>query len=187
MHYKQDVREYLEANKDQKVIGTKEEFDRDILMNQMEFTRKQGYAEEELERVREAAMIVGALELAENMSEYGDPADQFGGASNCGDDPVWQLQHDEIRSWVDLEADRLFQDGQEAAIGEEDWSTVDHHEDPGGSYIEPFGDGIQPYLDAFVEEPQLRKTIDSWCREQEKLRASIVLRDMYWWEVCTGI
>lgn len=96
-NYKRDIREYFEANRDGKVIGTKEVFDRDFLLTQMEYTRKQKYAEEELERMKETAMIVGAIDPGDAASEISDSDDPFDGASNCGEDLMWQARQDEIK------------------------------------------------------------------------------------------
>lgn len=177
-HYDRDLREYLDAIKARKVVGTQSDFDRDFLLKQLAFTRQQRYAEDNLEHVRKDAEIVGAIDKDSGFSE--SPDDGSSDISDGRQDVLWQNKKKEIQEWVDMEVERVFSNGRDAAVGEDTWSVTDHREEEGSNFVEPFGDGIQPYLDDIIEEPEWRKMIDEWNRQQAKLRASIVLREPHW-------
>ena len=186
-NYGRNVRQYLAANKREQVRGTKSDFDRMFFMEQIDFTAEQLEAERRLERARQHAKAAGVMQSEDLTSDFGDLSDNgYTNASDHGEDLLWGLKKEEIRDWADR-IDVLFVDGEPKAIGENDWSVMGDRPEPGGKPVHAISDGIQPYLDDLLDEPERRKAIDDYRQKMDRLRATIALRELHWWEECCGI
>ena len=119
-NYGREARSYLNASKERRVTGTKNDFDRGFFMEQQKFTRDQRYSEEELQHAREDAMLVGALDPGDKTSNFSDlPDDGYPDISEHGEDLLSDFKHNEIKAWVDMEADRLSSGDRQALAGED--------------------------------------------------------------------
>ena len=182
-HYSRNLRRYLEANKRKEISGSKSDFDRTFFLEQIELTAEAGEAERRVERACEHARAVG-IKLKDDLGDRSD--DGYDDISDCGEDLLWELKKDAIKDWADS-IDVVFVDGEPRAIGEDSLSVMDGRTEPGSKPVHAFSDGIQPYMDDIFEDPDRRKAIDRYIQKMERLRVTMVLRELHWWEECCGI